>query len=97
MGEDVEMTEMWMRRMNVKAKLTQYCHHSQDRLSEDRPHVSRELNLNLATMITVNDEFLLAARAPVGSNEVSMMVNVESCHRNSQNASLWSNRWPPSK
>jgi hypothetical protein len=75
--EDVEMTELWMRRMNVKAKLTQYCHHSQDRLSEDRPHVSRELNLNLATMITVNDAFLLAARAPAGSNEVSMLVNVE--------------------
>ena len=77
MGEDVEMPDLWMRRMNVKAKLTQCCHHSKDRLSEDRQHVHRELNLNVATMTTVNEAFLQAARAPAGSNEASMMVNVE--------------------
>jgi hypothetical protein len=50
--------------MNENEKLRQYCQHTKDRLSEDRLHVSRELHLNVATMIMVNDAFLQAVRAP---------------------------------
>lgn len=64
--------------MNENEKLRQYCQHTKDRWPEDRLHFSRELNLNVATMITVNDAFLQAVRAPAGTNKGSMLINVES-------------------